>query len=149
MMQDLLDLIVPTLILTLFEATSKDVVEDGRFFHMQNLWQSQVLHGKYKNKETTRSLICIIKIFRVQLKQSLNIYICYSSVIYAFEACLRIEGSFQLGRVRRSLLERSCSVTCPHLQFLALACHVCRRLLFMAGHLGAKARAGCAERHHP
>lgn len=38
MMQDLLDLIVPTLILTLFEATSKDVVEDGRFFHMQNLW---------------------------------------------------------------------------------------------------------------
>lgn len=47
-----------------------------------------------KNKKTIRSLISIIRIFRVQLKQSLNIYIYYSSVIYAFEACLRIEGSF-------------------------------------------------------
>lgn len=62
--------------------------------YIQNLWYKQVLHGRSKIKGTTRSLICIIRIFRVQLTQSLEIDVCvyiyYSSVIHAFEACLRI-----------------------------------------------------------
>jgi len=75
--------------LVLFEANSKNLVEDGKLFHrgfslklkivtvfmavssIQNSCWRQVLHGKYKSKVTTRSLMCTRRIFRVQLTQSL------------------------------------------------------------------------------